>query len=354
MVKNNKYKLYLYFSIVLMVAIFVSTIMSFPFLKALFDTAVVINSIILLVFLSSVAAAFRYILLVCRDIRIFSEFTDWCDNPDVSNFDIKDIKKTILGTVLGAISCSIQERGLLVLNSSTDSRSIVEGFEQNISPRALLISFMGGFLVLLGLMGTFLGLTITLQSMGEILSTLAGGLSDASDTSILQMMIQLIVELKNPMSGMGTAFSTSLFGLSGSAVIGILSVLLSRMHDELKERLQTWLNEKTEFASKSPTGGAAAFPMDAGVSAQLEAISTQLAKNNEDVLNVLENTNKFLLKLTILQQRSAESINTVQNQSIETTKEIGLGNELTGRLIKESRQISVAIERSIEALKGDG
>ncbi|CCO24140.1 hypothetical protein [Maridesulfovibrio hydrothermalis] len=352
MLKNqNKYKVYLYLSIMLMAVLIGSAIVSFAFLKTMFATSAVINTVIIAVFLGSVVTAFRYILTVRKDIALFREFTKWCEAPEDTDFDIDDIKKSILGTVLGPIGCSIKEHGVLVVHSTSDSRSIIEGLEQSISSRTMLISFLGGFLVLLGLMGTFLGLTITLQSMGEILSTLAGGLSDASDTSIMQVMIQLIIELKNPMAGMGTAFSTSLFGLSGSAVVGILSILLSRMHDQLKLGLENWLNEKTEFYAASGTGGAGAFPVDQDMGSQLAAISNQLAHNNESMLEVLENTNKFLLKLTILQQRSAEAINTVQDQSIETTKEIGLGNELTGRLIKESRQMVVALERSIESLE---
>ncbi|GEM_PF-4204413 len=350
----NKFKMYLYFSVALLLTLVGSVLVSFAFLKTMFGTSVIINSIIIVVFIGSVVSVFRYIFTVRKDIMLFDEFTKWCEAPEGSSFEIDDIKKSILGSVLGPIGCSIKEHGVLVVNSSSDSRSIIEGLEQSISSRASLISFLSGFLVLLGLMGTFLGLTITLQSMGEILNTLAGGLSDASDTSIMQVMIQLIIELKNPMAGMGTAFSTSLFGLSGSAVIGILAILLSRMHDQLKHKLEDWLNDKTEFYGKASTvPGTPAFSTDADMAGPLAAISAQLEKNNVAMLEALENTNKFLLKLTILQQRSAEAINTVQDQSIETTKELGLGNELTGRLIKESRQMVVALERSIAALESN-
>lgn len=351
----NKFKLYLYMSIALMLTLIGSAVFSFAFLKSLFSTSVVINSVIIAVFFFSVATVFRYIFKVRSDIENFDEFSKWCDSPEESTFDIDDIKGGILGTALGPIGCSIKECGVLVVGSSSDSRSIIEGLEQSISSRSSLVSFLGGFLVLLGLMGTFLGLTITLQSMGEILSTLAGGLTDASDTSIMQVMIQLIVELKEPMAGMGTAFSTSLFGLTASAVVGVLAILLSRMHDQLKHKLEDWLNEKTEFSSQNGTvHGAAGFPADADFSGQLAAISAQLQRNNDTMVEALENTNKFLLKLTLLQQKSAEAIHTVQDQAIETTKEIGLGNELTGRLIKESRQMVTALERNIEAMNGSG
>lgn len=346
---SNKYKLYLTLSIFVLVTVIVSVVVSFAFLKTLFATSEIINSIILTVFTGSVLTAFHYIFSVRRDMKLFAAFTQWCEHPEESTFELDDLNKGLLGNVLVSIGCSIKENGVLIVKSSSDSRSIIESLEQNVASRSSLISFLGGFLVLLGLMGTFLGLTLTLQSMGEILSTLAGGLTDSSDTSILQVMIQLIVELKNPMAGMGTAFSTSLFGLAGSAVVGVLAILMGRMHDQLKQRLENWLNEKTEYsANKSNAAGTVSADQDLG--SQMAAISVQLGKNNEALLESLENTNKFLLKLTLLQQRSAEAINTVQDQSLETTKEIGLGNELTGRLIKESRQMVTALEKNIETM----
>lgn len=345
MSKDYKHRLYLYFSLLLLVAVVAATIAGFGFLRMLFETAVVLNSVILGVFLFSFVAAYRYIFLVNRDTSRFDEFTKWCDAPEESSFDVESIKGSILGPTLGAISCSIQDHGVIVLHSSSDSRSVVEGFEKSSSSRIHLISYLGGFLVLLGLMGTFFGLTITLQSMGEILNTLAGGLSDASDSSILKVMIQLIVQLKDPMTGMGTAFSTSLFGLSGSAFVGILAVVLRRMHEQLKAKLENWLNERTEFLANTPTGVAAGGGVASGdTSVQLAAIAEQLAKNNEAILEALDNSNKFLLKMILLQQRSVEAMSVVKEQSTETTREIGLGNELAGRLIKESRQITAALE----------
>ncbi|WP_415712806.1 hypothetical protein [Maridesulfovibrio sp.] len=346
---SNKYRLYLTLSILVLLVVISSVVISFAFLKTLFATSEIINSIILAVFAGSLIISFRYIFSVRRDMHLFSEFTGWCEHPEESSFELDDLNKGLLGNVLISIGCSIKENGILIVKSSSDSRSIIESLEQSFSSRSSLISFLSGFLVLLGLMGTFLGLTLTLQSMGEILSTLAGGLTDSSDTSIMQVMIQLIVELKNPMAGMGTAFSTSLFGLAGSGVVGVLSILLSRMHDQLKQRLENWLNEKTEYSS-SKSGAAGTVSADQDLGSQMSAISAQLERNNEALLESLENTNKFLLKLTLLQQRSAEAINTVQDQSLETTKEIGLGNELTGRLIKESRQMVTTLEKGIEAM----
>lgn len=354
MVRDVRCRAYLVISATLMITLVVGVIAGFEFLRSLYETAALINTVIVGAFFIGLVAVARYLFLVTRELTLFDEFADWCDRPDQVSFDFERMHKSIMGSVLGAVSCSIQEHGILVLGSSSDGRSIVEGLEKGFASRLHLVNFVSGFLVLLGLMGTFFGLTLTLKSMGEILSTLAGGLSDASDASILQVMIELIVQLKNPMTGMGTAFSTSLFGLSGSAFIGLFALILRRMHDQLKKRLEVWLNEKTEVGARSVGAtGSAGLPVAGDMGGQLAAMSELLAKNNEAVMEALDNSNKYLLKMILLQQRSVEAMSVVMEQSTETARNIGLGNELAGRLIKESRQIAATLERNI-GLKGRG
>jgi hypothetical protein len=86
--------------------------------------------------------------------------------------------------------------------------------------------------------------------------------------------------------------------------------------------------------------------MGQDMSAQMLALSRQMAKDNQMLLEALDTSNKYLLKLILLQQQSVEAIAIVRDQSTEITREIGLGNELAGRLIKESRQIVTTIEQS--------
>ena len=352
--KDYKRRLYLFLSAFLLVIVAGGTILGFGFLKALFETAVAVNSVILGVFIISLLCAYRYIFLVNREFTLFDDFVRWCDRPEEIDFNVEALDKSVLGSALGAVSCSVREHGLLLLNSSSDSRSIVEGLEDNFRSRIQLVSYLSGFLVLLGLLGTFLGLTITLQSMGEILTTLAGGLSDAGDASILKVMIELIVQLKDPMSGMGTAFSTSLFGLSASGLVGLAGLLLRCLYDRLKGNLEKWLNDRTELLTAvSGDSRSSEFPSDGDMSAQLAALSQQMTNNTQALLESLDASNKYLLKLILLQQQSVEAMGVVRDQSAEMSRNIGLGNELAGRLIKESRQIAATIERNDELKNRD-
>ena len=345
---SNAHKLYLGFSITLLAALAVAVWYSFDFITSLYKTSVPINSAIVAVIWGSICIAMWYIISAYRDITVFERFTEWCRDPEADGFDIERVEAGFLGVVLRPIIGSIRHNGSVVVSSTSETRSIVEGLEQSISSRAKLVSFLGGFLVLLGLLGTFLGLTITLQSMGIILSKLAGGLQNASNDSILQVMVELITRLKEPMGGMGTAFSTSLFGLAGSGVVGVLAMILSRVHDQLKWNLENWLSEQVRLSSQDRPDDGLNFPLDADLPEQMRAIAQQLAATREDSGKAVADTNKFLLEMTIQQQQAAEIFRSLKELAAETQKGILLGNELTGRLVKDSRQLVSTLQSILE------
>ncbi len=335
---SNTHKWYLAISVGILLGLAGAIWSSFDFIVALYKTSVPINSAIIGVIWGSVCLAMWYIISACRDIAVFNQFTEWCEDPEGVDFDIERMKYGFLSVVLRPIISSIQAHGSALVHSTSETRSMVEGFEQSVSTRAKLVSFLGGFLVLLGLLGTFLGLTITLQAMGGILNKLAGGLQNASNDSILQVMVSLIVGLKEPMGGMGTAFSTSLFGLAGSGVVSILSVILGRVHELLKRNLEGWLSDQVRLSRLDERDDGLNFPTEGDLPEQLQAIAVQLASSDSKTVAAQAESNKFLLEMTIQQQQAAEIFRSLRDQAVETQKGIALGNELVGRLVKDSRQ----------------
>lgn len=348
---QNIHKLYLFFTSCLLLMLGVGVWTNFSFVASLYKTSVPINSIIIFVIWGSICLAMAYIVSACREITVFYKFTQWYENRDEIDFDVEKVKAGFLGSVLRPIISSIEYNGSAVVTSTSEARSIVESLEQSVSSRAKLVTFLGGFLVLLGLLGTFLGLTITLQSMGVILSKLAGGLRDTADTSILKVMIELIVRLKEPMAGMGTAFSTSLFGLAGSGVVSVMSVVLSRVHDQLKSHLESWLSGQVRFAGHTDTTARksdVSFPVDGALPEQMYAFSEQMSRNNEEIKKALADSNRFLLEMTIQQKQAVEAHRNLESLNAESQKQASLGNELTGRLLKDTRQMLTALEAILE------
>jgi hypothetical protein len=101
-------------------------------------------------------------------------------------------------------------------------------------------------MIFLGLLGTFWGLLKTIGSVGDII----GGLTAAAMP--VAMFDTLKTRLQAPLAGMATSFSTSLFGLAGSLILGFLDLQAGRAANRFYTELEDWLSGMT----KLPSGGA--------------------------------------------------------------------------------------------------
>lgn len=99
-----------------------------------------------------------------------------------------------------------------------------------------ILRYIGGLLILLGLLGTFWGLIDTLSAVGGVIRSMRAGGGDAA-----VMFDELKSGLAVPLSGIGLAFSASLFGLAGSLVIGFLDLQAGQAHNRFYNELEDWL-----------------------------------------------------------------------------------------------------------------
>ena len=122
--------------------------------------------------------------------------------------------------------------------TDNDARMIKSKLGARISRGRGKVTFLGGLLVMLGLLGTFLGLLSTIDAVGDAMSGMAG---IGSDTGEGDGMSGFISSLAAPLQGMGLAFSSSLFGLSGSLLVGTFQYFSSGAQDLFIESVSRWL-----------------------------------------------------------------------------------------------------------------
>ena len=125
--------------------------------------------------------------------------------------------------------------------------------------------YLTGLLVFLGLLGTFWGLIETVGSVGNIINGLkVGGDADAVFDALKE-------GLAAPLGGMGISFSSSLFGLAGSLVLGFLDLQTSQAQNRFYNNLEDWLATTVEdLGAVGGTGGVAALP--AGMTDAIERL----------------------------------------------------------------------------------
>ena len=133
-----------------------------------------------------------------------------------------EVYRQIMGELLAT-------RGLRV--SLAQRTALFDSLKEAISSERSLSTYLTGTLILMGLIGTFIGLMEMVASVGGIV----GGLAKAG-TGSDEAIKNVIHDLEAPLVGMATGFSASLFGLFGSLALGLVarftnSAMLSLRHD---------------------------------------------------------------------------------------------------------------------------
>ncbi len=126
--------------------------------------------------------------------------------------------------------------------SALSLRTVLDGIRSRLDESREISRYMVGLLIFLGLLGTFWGLLQTIGAVGAVIGSLevSGGQANA-------VFERLKSGLEVPLSGMGTAFSSSLFGLGGSLVLGFLDLQASHAQNRFFNGLEEWLSGVTQL-----------------------------------------------------------------------------------------------------------
>lgn len=202
------------------------------------STNFALNAIILGVMLVGVALMHQQIWSIRKQSRMAEKFIKRVEEGENIPEVLHDAKlgTSDIGLVCGHLThisggvggrpVAAVEAGLRSLQGTLDSRQE-------------LAQFLIGFLVALGLLGTFVGILETLVEIGNMI----GGFASADLKNIDKAFMELIGDLMKPLKGMGTAFSASMFGLIGSLCLGLTMVAVRRCTEEFVTSLRHSINE---------------------------------------------------------------------------------------------------------------
>lgn len=162
--------------------------------------------------------------------------------------------------------------------STVASRSLLDGVGTRLDEGREISKYLIGLLIFLGLLGTFWGLLQTVSSIGTVISGLSFDNADVAG-----VFGNLQAGLSAPLSGMGMAFSSSLFGLAGSLVLGFLELQAGQAQNRFYTELEDWLASITRLSSGAlgdveaggGSGGGASVPV------YIQALLEQTAENIE-------------------------------------------------------------------------
>jgi hypothetical protein len=195
-----------------------------------------LNSLIIFVLAVGIALALLQVLRLGPEIA-------WVNRVRVADRESAVARPPVLLAPMAAI---LGGRAGRVAISAPMMRSILDSIATRLDEARDISRYMTGLLVFLGLLGTFWGLIATVSSVGGVIQ----GLKATGDAAT--MFDSLRQGLAAPLSGMGISFSSSLFGLAGSLVLGFLDLQSSQAQNRFYTELEDWLSTTVQDHAAVP------------------------------------------------------------------------------------------------------
>ena len=231
-----------------------------------------VNGVIFGILLAGIVYIFRQVLLLNPEIAWIEDFRERLAHRDLTAPERPPPRLLApMARMLGA------RRGGRVSLSATSMQTLLDGIASRLDETRETSRYLIGVLIFLGLLGTFYGLLETVRSVGGVIGTLNVGSGD-----LARAFADLKAGLESPLHGMATAFSSSLFGLAGSLVLGFLDLQAGQAQNRFYNDLEEWLSTYTRLSS-GPFGDGG----DAAVPAYIQALLEQTADSLENLQRIL-------------------------------------------------------------------
>jgi hypothetical protein len=215
-----------------------------------------LNALIGLVLLIGIILSFRQV------VRLYPEVA-WVNNFRIADPGLALDRHPVLLAPMAAILGG-ERSGRMSISQQT-MRHLLDSIATRLDEARDISRYMTGLLVFLGLLGTFWGLIETVGSVGKVID----GLKVGGDAGAL--FDTLKEGLAAPLGGMGISFSSSLFGLAGSLILGFLDLQSSQAQNRFYTDLEDWL--------ATTVGG---YSGEAGSSGDLDAAIDRLRTTLEE------------------------------------------------------------------------
>ena len=323
---------YLIRMLVFLVAVGIVAGLLSPVLLTAFNNNPVLNSLILLILLLGIGWNLNQVL------RLRPEVT-WLETYQTSRSRLAALPSPKLLAPMASMMAIREGRSHSDTKhftiSATAMRSLLDGIASRLDESRELSRYMTGLLIFLGLLGTFWGLLKTVTSVSDVIGSMTLGNGDMN-----LMFEQLKTGLARPLAGMGTAFSASMYGLSGALVLGFLDLTAGQAQNRFFNELEEWLAGLTRLSSGILSEGEGSVPV------YVQALLEQTAENMESLQRVLtrdeENRSQVNQAVMTLNERLAALADTMR-----------ANQHLMLRIAETQTALGPALQRLAERQGGD-
>lgn len=215
-------------------------VVALPRVLPVFEANPYLNGFILFVFLIGVLACFYQVIQLISSVRWIETFAAGEINDQVKP-----------PRLLAPLASLLRSRGARMQLSASSTRSILDSVATRVDEEREITRYLVNLLIFLGLLGTFYGLATTVPALVETIRNLAPKEGEEG----IAVFRRLMTGLESQLGGMGVAFASSLLGLAGSLIVGLLELFAGHGQNRFYRELEEWLSSITRVGFSSGEDG---------------------------------------------------------------------------------------------------
>ncbi|MGR1583058.1 biopolymer transporter ExbB [Thalassobius sp. S69A] len=268
--------------------------LALPRILPVFEANPYLNGFIMFVFAVGVIACFWQVAQLVNSVRWIESFA-----RDHSVTDGLHAPR-----LLAPLAALLRTRGARMQISASSTRSILDSVGTRVDEAREITRYIVNLLIFLGLLGTFYGLATTVPALVDTIRSLAPQEGEAG----VEVFGRLMNGLDAQLSGMGVAFGSSLLGLAGSLVVGLLELFAGHGQNRFYRELEEWLSTITRVGFSDGDGSGDGSPVASvldHMTQQIEAMQQMFVESDVSRAMVDEKLSSLAVSIERLTDRMA-------------------------------------------------
>nr|WP_170619555.1 biopolymer transporter ExbB [uncultured Ruegeria sp.] len=322
--------------------------MALPYVLPVFQANPYLNGFILLVFVIGVLACFYQVGQLIGSVRWIEAFVGGVVREDARTPQL-----------LAPLASLLRERGARSQISSSSTRSILDSVAERVEEEREITRYITNVLIYLGLLGTFFGLATTVPAIVDTIRSL----NPQEGEEGLAVFNRLMTGLEAQLQGMGVAFGSSLLGLAGSLIVGLLELFAGHGQNRFYRELEEWLSSITRvgFAASEEGGAEIAVltPVLDAMSEQMNALQDLFSAQEADRADLSAKMGQLVRTIGDMNQRQSETEGVTsalervalgQDALLDHMREHGAGDGIDAESRMRLRSMDVQLLRILEEI----
>ncbi|WP_170768990.1 biopolymer transporter ExbB [Ruegeria lacuscaerulensis] len=323
--------------------------MALPYVLPVFYANPYLNGFILLVFAIGVLACFLQVTQLIGSVRWIEAFVGGVVREDARTPQL-----------LAPLASLLRERGARSQISSSSTRSILDSVAERIEEEREITRYITNVLIYLGLLGTFFGLATTVPAIVDTIRSL----NPQEGEEGLAVFNRLMVGLEAQLQGMGVAFGSSLLGLAGSLIVGLLELFAGHGQNRFYREMEEWLSSITRVGFALGDEGSSAelavlSPVLDTMSEQMDALQDLFSAQEGDRAELSAKLGQLVDVITDMNLRQSdnegvtaalERVALGQDALLDHMREQGTGDGIDAESRMRLRSMDVQLLRILEEI----